>query len=98
VLVGEERFDAALEALFAGSTTIGARVHSVEKRMLPREARRMTTSLGDVGLKLVTRPDGRRTWKAEHDDLVGLAERNGMSYLEVKQMIDLEVRREIDDS
>ena len=58
----------------------------------------MTTSLGEVRLKLVTRPDGRRTWKAEHDDLVALAERHEMSYLDVKQMIEVEARREIGDS
>ncbi|HEY5681323.1 MAG TPA: nickel pincer cofactor biosynthesis protein LarC [Pseudomonadales bacterium] len=98
VLVGEERFDATLEALFAGSTTIGARVHRVEKRMLPREARRMTTSLGEVRIKLVTRPDGRRTWKVEHDDLVALAERHAMSYLDVRHMIEVEARRELGDS
>lgn len=98
VLVGEAQLDAALNALFTGSTTIGVRIHRVEKRMLPREIKRVATSLGDVRLKLVTRPDGRRTWKAEHDDLVALAGRTGMSYLDVRQMIEREVRQEIPDA
>lgn len=97
VLVGEEQFDSALQALFSGSTTIGARVHRVEKRMLPREVKRVNTSMGDVRLKLVTRPDGRRTWKAEHDDLIAMANRAGMSYLDVRQIVELEVRRELGD-
>ncbi len=98
VLVGPERVDNILATLFRGSTTIGARVHRVEKRMLPREAKRVTTSLGDVHVKIVTRPDGHQTWKAEHDDLVALAERHAMSYLDVSQVIDLELRQRGIDS
>ena len=91
LLVDESRLDAVLEALFAGSTTIGARLRQVTKRMLPREERTLATSLGDVGVKIVTLPSGSRRWKVEHDDIAAIAERLGSDYLTTKAALSREV-------
>lgn len=92
ILSGHDDVDRVLEALFACSTTIGARVYEVEKRMLPREVRRVSTSLGEVSVKIVTLSDGSRRWKAEHDDLIELARHLGMDYLTLKERIAPELR------
>lgn len=98
ILVGEQRLDAVLGELFTASTTIGARLHEVAKRMLPREERVVATKLGDVRVKLVTLPNGETRWKSEHDDVATLAARSGDSYLAAKAAVDREIERELGTS
>ena len=59
VLVDEARLDAVLDELFAGSTTIGVRLHEVAKRMLPRQERTVDTTWGPVRVKVVTLAEWR---------------------------------------
>ncbi len=91
LLVDEPRLDTVLAELFAGSTTIGARMRQVTKRMLPREERTVTTSLGDIRVKIVTLPSGARRWKPEHDDIAAIAQRQGTDYLTTKAALSREV-------
>ena len=91
LLVDEAHLDAVLAELFVGSTTIGVRTRQVTKRMLPREERTVTTSLGDVRVKIVTLPGGSRRWKPEHDDIAAIAERQGADYLTTKAALSREV-------
>ncbi|MYD97057.1 MAG: nickel pincer cofactor biosynthesis protein LarC [Gammaproteobacteria bacterium] len=95
LLVDESRLDAVLAELFTASTTIGARVREVTKRMLPREERTVTTSLGDVRVKVVALPDGSQRWKPEHDDIAAIAERTGDGYLQTRTVVSREVDREL---
>ena len=87
ILSAPDDVDAMLDTLFACSTTIGARLYPVEKRMLPREIRVATTSLGQIKVKIVTRRDGSTRWKAEHDDLLEMARRHGIDHLEAKDRV-----------
>ena len=91
LLVDEAHLDAVLAGLFAGSTTIGVRTRQVTKRMLPREERTVTTTLGDVRVKIVTLPGGSRRWKPEHDDIAAIAERQNADYLTTKAALSREV-------
>ncbi len=93
LLVDEQRLDAVLAKLFDGSTTIGARLHEVAKRMLPREERTIDTALGAVRVKIVTLPSGKRRWKSEHDDVADIATRTGSDYLTTKTAVDRDVAR-----
>ena len=95
ILVDEARLDAVLAQLFTASTTIGARMRRVTKRMLPREERTIETSLGDVRVKVVTLPDGSHRWKPEHDDIAAIAAHNGTDYLTAKAAIARELDREL---
>lgn len=97
ILSDPDRVDTVLDVLFSGSTTIGARLFEVEKHMLPREVRTISTSLGPVRVKLVALKGGRRRWKAEHDDVVRLAARTGVDYLILKDRINAELRAALDD-
>ena len=92
-LVARERLDDVLAALFAGSTTIGARLREVAKRMLPRAEHRVATSFGEVRVKVATLPDGRRRWKCEHDDIAAIAARAGADYLATKADIERQVEQ-----
>lgn len=87
MLVDETRLNDVLDELFTSSTTIGARMRQVTKRMLPREDRTFATTVGDVRAKIVTMPDGSRRWKPEHDDIVAIAEKLGADYLTTKAVV-----------
>ena len=95
LLVDESGLDAVLAELFTASTTIGARVREVTKRMLPREERTVATSLGDVRVKIVALPDGSQRWKPEHDDIAAIAERTGAGYLHTRTVVSRELDREL---
>jgi uncharacterized protein (TIGR00299 family) protein len=95
VLTTETTAEDVIEALFNASTTIGVRTHRVEKRMLPRETRQLTTSHGAVQVKIVTLPDGRTRHKVEHDDIMRLAAQSAMDYLPLKALIDAEVAAQL---
>ena len=95
LLVDEARLDAVLAELFTGSTTIGARLRQVTKRMLPREECTVATSLGDVRVKVVTLPDGSRRWKPEHDDIASIAADTGTDYLTTKASVTRELDRKL---
>jgi uncharacterized protein (TIGR00299 family) protein len=84
--------------LFTGSTTIGVRVHPVEKRMLPRTERTIDTSRGSVRIKTVLLPDGSSRWKVEHDDVVRLAETSGLDYLRLKGELSAEIEDRLRDA
>ncbi len=70
------------------STSIGVRTYDVTKQMLPRTRRTITSSYGDVRIKVVTLPDGSSRWKLEHDDVVACAERHGLEYLQARQLLE----------
>ena len=92
-LVDETTLDAVVDELFAASTTIGARLHPVSKRMLRRRERTVATAFGDVRVKVATLPGGGTRWKSEHDDVAAIARRQGSDYLSTKAAVDREVER-----
>jgi pyridinium-3,5-bisthiocarboxylic acid mononucleotide nickel chelatase len=61
--------DTVLDAVFRETTTIGLRLRDEQRVILPR--RLVTVSAGDrrVRVKLAQRPDGRRSGKADADDV-----------------------------
>jgi uncharacterized protein (TIGR00299 family) protein len=65
---------ALMMLIFAETTTFGVRTHSAQRRVLPREFVKVTTSFGDVRVKL-SRVNGRILHVApEYDDCRKLAE------------------------
>ena len=81
------------EEILNQSSTIGLRIFTFEKRILPREQLEVTTTLGTIRVKRVTQPDGRVRWKSEHDDIVTAASSNALDYQSAKATIDFEVRQ-----
>ena len=92
-LVRRDDLDAVLAELFHASTTIGARLREVTKRMLPRKETTVATALGDVRVKVVAMPDGSTRWKSEHDDIAAIAARTGDDYLTTKAQVDRDIAR-----
>ena len=65
--------------LLTDTTTIGVRRSSVLRRSLPRESATVAVEGHTVRIKVVTRPDGRRTAKPELDDVTAAARATGKS-------------------
>ena len=91
VLADSQHVDALADIMLNQSTTIGLRILPFEKRMLPREVLIVGTTYGDVQVKQVIQPDGRKRWKSEHDDITRLAMASGESYQQVKQSVDYQI-------
>jgi len=65
--------DAMMAMLFAETTTLGARTYRAQRRVLPRESVNVSTSFGDVRIK-ISRVNGRILHVApEYDDCRKLA-------------------------
>jgi uncharacterized protein (TIGR00299 family) protein len=69
LLARPERLDAAIQACFIETTTIGLRWRIEARAVLRREAVSVHGAQGEIGVKVVRRPDGKRTAKAEIDAL-----------------------------
>lgn len=97
VLAHPDDLPAVVDRLVRDSTTIGVRFRDVRKWMLPRETVTVRTSLGDVRVKVATLPDGRRRWKAEHDDVLRLARDRGEDYLAARDAAEREIAAWMND-
>lgn len=83
VICTGDRKDALLGIIFAQTTTIGVRIQPMERAVLPREIRKVVTSLGEIRVKTVTLPDGKRRSYPEYDDVAALCRASGRSFPEV---------------
>ncbi|HEX6112910.1 MAG TPA: LarC family nickel insertion protein [Geminicoccaceae bacterium] len=71
VLARPERLDAVIERCFAETTTIGLRWRVEARAVLARQVVTVAAPDGEVAVKLVTRPGGVRSAKAEVDHVRG---------------------------
>jgi uncharacterized protein (TIGR00299 family) protein len=72
LLVRPDRAEAVLAQCLLETSTIGLRWRREHRRCLPRAADRVVADGVEVRRKLVERPDGRTSRKAESDDLAAL--------------------------
>ena len=77
--------------LIASSTTLGVRIHSLDKLLLSRTSDTVPTELGLVRVKTVNLPSGGARWKAEFEDVKRIAREHGMTYQRAKILIDAEL-------
>ncbi|HEX6939606.1 MAG TPA: nickel pincer cofactor biosynthesis protein LarC [Longimicrobiales bacterium] len=87
-LVPEAALQSALRALFAGTTTIGARYWPVERPALPREEEVVEWRGHSVRRKRVRLPDGAERVKPEYEDVARVAESLGLAPYEVRLALD----------
>lgn len=65
--------DRMAEILFRETSTIGIRSHWVSRLILKRETKKIKTRFGEVAVKIVEEPDGRKRATPEYDDLKRIA-------------------------
>jgi uncharacterized protein (TIGR00299 family) protein len=85
LMVDESKLDSALGILFSETTTIGVRMHEVQRRKLDREEQTVETPYGPVRIK-IARWEGRVMNVApEYRDCLRLAEDKGVPLKDVHQ-------------
>ena len=90
VIAPPERADAVASAMLAETTTIGVRRWNVARDTLERAEHIVTTAFGPVRVKVVRAPSGIRA-RAEYDDCLAIARRDGMTLADVMKRIDSDV-------
>ncbi|MCC9602019.1 nickel pincer cofactor biosynthesis protein LarC [Stieleria sp. JC731] len=76
------------ELIFRHTSAIGIRRRLSERDVLPRRNVSIETPIGPVAAKVVRLPDGNERMKVEADDAFRLAEENGISCQEIRQMAE----------
>jgi uncharacterized protein (DUF111 family) len=59
--------------VFQETSTIGIRSYPVSRMILKRESKTVKTRFGEVAVKIVEQPDGRKRAAPEYDDLKRIA-------------------------
>ncbi len=85
MMVDEPKLDTALGVLFSETTTIGVRMHPVERRKLEREERTVETAYGPVNIKIARWEKRVMNAAPEYRDCLRLAEEKGVPLKEVWQ-------------
>ena len=93
ILCREPDVIALRDILFKETTTIGIRISTAQRWMLPRETVTMTLSMGRVALKKITPPDGKTRWVPEFEDCRRIAREQGLS---IRRIYDLIAREALE--
>ncbi len=79
--------------LLTHTTTLGVRVTDAQRMTLPRRSELIRTSLGEVRVKIIERPDGRIEHRPEFDDARLIAERTGRPVRDVLRLLEQELEK-----
>ena len=77
--------------IFEETTTIGIRILRMERAVLPREIRKVNTSVGEVRVKVVTLPNGKQRSYPEYDEVEEVCQAKGLHFQEAFNLIWKEV-------
>ncbi|MBL8842405.1 MAG: nickel pincer cofactor biosynthesis protein LarC [Planctomycetes bacterium] len=91
VLATEAGAGAIEELLLLDSPTLGVRRTRATRRIVPRHAARVATSLGEVAVKVAELPDGRRRVAPEFAELDRLARDHALPLEEVRRRLAREL-------
>ncbi len=83
VICKEEQREVLQRIIFEHTTTIGIRIARLSRAVLPREVRKVATSLGETRVKVCKLPNGDERCYPEYDDVAALCKASGKSFLEV---------------
>ena len=97
-LVNPRDKDKVIECLMTDSTTIGVRIHQVDKYMLSRVEEQIPTRYGNVKVKTSTLPSGRKKWKSEYADVLRISRAENIEYLTAKNRIDEDIANQFTQS
>jgi len=87
VIAPYEKLVDVIDIVLTYTSSIGARYYCVERHVLPRREFELETKYGKVKVKEVTLEDGKRRYKAEHDDVKRLSVEKGLAIREINAEI-----------
>ena len=83
VLTAKEKLDGVLSTVFSETTTLGVRIHSVDRKVLARETILVRTNLGDVRVKVGRIGGEVKTIAPEYEDCREIAARRDIPLKDV---------------
>ena len=83
VLTDEDKIEEMERIIFRETTTIGIRRQKMERTVLTREQKVVTTRYGNVEVKISCTPEGRKTAHAEYESAAAIAKENGVPLTDV---------------
>ena len=83
VICKEEQRELLQNIIFEETTTIGIRILRMERAVLPREIKQISTSLGEAHVKVCTLPSGNQRCYPEYEDIAALSTKLNKPFLEV---------------
>jgi uncharacterized protein (DUF111 family) len=86
VICQEEDIDRLEEIIFAQTTTIGIRRQKMQRSILKREIKKVTTPFGEADVKICTR-ENLVKYYPEYESVAKISRKTGISYSEVYQII-----------
>ncbi len=90
VLADPSALDSIIECIYRETTTIGLRIHHVDRKKLPRELVEVATSFGIVKTKAIVR-DGKRTLAVEYEECRRIAGERNVPLLSVMKQLEQEL-------
>jgi hypothetical protein len=90
-LSSKEKLENVIAGIFSQTSTIGIRMHTVNRRKLLREERIVPTRFGDVRVKAIIR-DGREELLPEFEECRKIAEEQRIPLQEVYKLLAGEFR------
>ncbi len=87
VMVERSRLEIAMNILLRETSSLGARIQTLERRKLPRTQKQVNTSLGTVTVKSIVR-DGKEKLVPEFEECKRLASEKGLPLVEVYKILE----------
>ncbi|PAB59083.1 nickel pincer cofactor biosynthesis protein LarC [Anaeromicrobium sediminis] len=88
ILVSDKKEKDVLEVIFKETTSIGLRKYEVDKIMLDRDFKKISTKYGDVTIKKAYYEGELIKYKAEYEDCKKIAKENNIPISEVYKEVD----------
>ncbi len=95
VLCDENIKNTLLQIIYSETTTIGARIYSVEKTHLKRKLIKVKTSFGEIQIKEITLPDNSIKRMPEFDDCLKIANNKNIPVKTVYEKIFSEINERV---
>jgi len=95
VLTTPDRLDEILATVFSEVTTLGVRLHHLERRKLPREVISMKTRFGEIKVKVGRMADQIKTISPEYESCKEIALKQGIPLKEVYDEAREAARKEL---
>lgn len=90
VICSPEDSDEMEKIIFKETTTIGIRRQLLERSILKRDVKAVSTSIGNAKVKVCTYPDGKQEMYPEYEDVISLAKKNSISCRKAYDIIKVE--------
>jgi len=94
-LVLRSKMDSVLSVIFGETSTLGVRIQQVERRKLQRTEKNLSTSLGNVRVKVVL-VDGKETHVPEFEECKRIAQEKKMPLREVYKRLETELQGSVE--